>query len=288
MKKLYFAIAIVAYAFISSGCGKSTKEMQNQIDSLTQEVELQKKQLQSTTAFIDVMNVSMDSVLYANGLFIIGADKEGVPSDITKMKANIDAYDNMLNTQRDRIAELEQQIKDNNDAASQKMMAMIAKMKAQIDAKDAQIAVLREEVANNRINIAELQRQNSILTENVNVLTTENRIQKEQLDYAHAKMNTGYYIVGTKKELKELGLLAGGSLFKKSKLELQDADLANFSKLNIYKNKSIQIPAKSAKVLTQNPSDSYVIQDNNDGTCTLIIDNVERFWSVSNYLVVQY
>lgn len=262
--------------------------MQEQIDSLTNVVQMQESQLQSTNSFIDLMNVSMDSVINANGLFIVGADKEGVPTDMAKMKANVDAYGNMLNAQRERIAELEQQIKDNNDAASLKMKTMIAQMKAQIDAKDAEIAVLREKIENNSLNIAELERQNSALRQNVDVLTTQNRVQQEQLDYANAKMNTGYYIVATKKELKNLGLLTGGSLLKKSKLELKDADQANFSKLNVHQDKVIKIPAKSAKVLTQNPADSYTIQNNNDGTCSLVIENVERFWSVSNYLVVQY
>ncbi|MBQ0019748.1 MAG: hypothetical protein KBT39_04410 [Bacteroidales bacterium] len=286
MKRLPIAAAAASLLLLGS-CGQSAK-MQEQIDSLTNVVQMQESQLQSTNSFIDLMNVSMDSVINANGLFIVGADKEGVPTDMAKMKANVDAYGNMLNAQRERIAELEQQIKDNNDAASLKMKTMIAQMKAQIDAKDAEIAVLREKIENNSLNIAELERQNSALRQNVDVLTTQNRVQQEQLDYANAKMNTGYYIVATKKELKNLGLLTGGSLLKKSKLELKDADQANFSKLNVHQDKVIKIPAKSAKVLTQNPADSYTIQNNNDGTCSLVIENVERFWSVSNYLVVQY
>lgn len=286
MKRLPFAAAAASLLLLGS-CGQSAK-MQEQIDSLTNIIQMQESQLQSTSTFIDLMNVSMDSVLNADGLFIVGADKEGVPSNAAKMKANIDAYGDMLNAQRERIAELEQQIKDNNDAASQKMKTMIAKMKAQIDAKDAEIAVLREEIANNRLNIAELEQKNNTLTQNVNVLTAQNRIQQEQLDYANAKISTGYYIVASKKELKNMGILTGGSLLKKSKLDLQDADLANFNKLNVHQNKIIQIPAKSAKILTPNPADSYTIQNNNDGTCSLIIENVERFWSVSNYLVVQY
>ena len=287
MKRLPIAAAAASLLLLGS-CSQSSKQMQDQIDSLTNVVQMQESQLQNTNSFIDLMNVSMDSVLNADGLFIVGADKEGVPSNAAKMKANVDAYSDMLNAQRERIAQLEQQIKDNNDAASQKMKAMIAKMKAQIDAKDAEIAVLREEIANNRLNIAELERENSNLTQNVNVLTAQNRIQQEQLDYANAKMSTGYYIVASKKELKNLGLLSGGNLLKKSKLDLKDVDLSNFKKLNIQRDRVIKIPDKSAKVLTQNPTDSYTLQNNNDGTCTLTINNAERFWSVSNCLVIQY
>ncbi|MBQ0020992.1 MAG: hypothetical protein KBT39_10800 [Bacteroidales bacterium] len=287
MKRLPIAAAAASLLLLGS-CSQSSKQMQDKIDSLTNVVQMQESQLQNTNSFIDLMNVSMDSVLNADGRFIVGANQEGVPSNAAKMKANVDAYSDMLNAQRERIAQLEQQIKDNNDAASQKMKTMIAKMKAQIDAKDAEIAVLREEIANNRLNIAELERENSNLTQNVNVLTAQNRIQQQQLDYANAKMSTGYYIVASKKELKNLGLLSGGNLLKKSKLDLRDVDLSNFKKLNIQRDRVIQIPDKSAKVLTQNPTDSYTLQSNNDGTCTLTINNAERFWSVSNYLVIQY
>lgn len=288
MKTLTIVSSAVLSALMFTSCSQSVQEMKDEIDSLTAKLELQESQLQSTNTFIDLMNVSMDSVVMADGLFIIGADQEGVPSNAAKMKANIDAYGEMLKNQRQRIEELEQQIVDNEDAASKKMKAMIAKMKAQIDAKDAEIAKLKEEIANNRLNIEELERRNTALTHDVANLSEQNRAQQSEINRVTAKLNSGYYIIGTKKELKAMGLVSGGSIFKKAKLELEDVNVYNFNKINIIKTTSIQVPGKSPKILTAAPKDSYSFQDNGNGTTTLVIQDTNRFWSLSNFLVIQY
>lgn len=275
-------------ACVITSCNNKTEEMQEQIDSLNTVLAMQESQLQSTNAFIDIMNTSMDSVIMADGSFIVGADKEGVLSSREKMQENLDTYNKMLQNQRNRIEELEKQIKDNQDAASKKMNAMIAKMKAQIDAKDAEIGRLKEELANNRLSIAQLQQRVQNLSKDVAYLTLETQRQQQDLDEANTKLSTAYYIVASKKELKKLGIMTGSSLLKKAKLDMSDADTKSFTQIDVNKTKTIQIPDKSPKLLTQAPSGSYTLQNNGNGTSTLTITNPEKFWSLSNFLVIQY
>jgi translation initiation factor IF-2 len=90
------------------------------------------------------------------------------------------------------------------------------------------------------------------------------------------------------KELKEAGLLSGGSLFKKSRLDLSKVNASAFEKIDIRRDKTFKIPAKKVSVLTQMPSGSYEIKQNTDGTSTLTVTDANRFWSVSNFLVVSY
>lgn len=288
MKNLSFVSAAFVAAIMVTSCGNKTEELQDRIDSLNTVLSMQESQLNNANSFIDLMNTSMDSVIMADGSFIIGADKEGTLGNREKMEENLETYNRMLQNQRNRIEELEKQIKDNQDAASKKMNAMIAKMKAQIDAKDAEIKLLKEEVANNRININQLQDRVFNLSRDVAHLTVTNQRKQLELDDATEKLSTGYYIVASKKELKKLNILDGGSLLKKAKLDLSDVDLSCFKKVDIYKTKSIQIPDKSAKILTQAPTGSYSIQKNDDGTSTLTINNPEKFWSLTDVLVIQY
>lgn len=289
MKTLTFAsAAFAAVCLATASCGSKTEEMQDKIDSLTTMLEMRESQVNNANAFIDLMNTSMDSVIMADGSFMVGADKEGTLDSREKMQENLDIYNEMLQRQRARISELEQQIKDNDDAASKKMNAMIAQMKQQLDVKDAQIRQLNAELADSRLTIAQLQQKVQNLTRDVANLTETNKIQQVQLNDAKAKLSTGYYIVASKKELKRLNILDGGSLLKKAKLDLSDVDLSTLTKIDIYKTRSIQIPDKSAKILTQAPSGSYTIQKNGDGTCTLLIDDPVKFWSLTDVLVVQY
>ena len=289
MKTLTFAsAAFAAVCLATTSCGNKTEEMQDKIDSLTTILDMRESQLNNANAFIDLMNTSMDSVIMADGSFMVGAGKEGTLDSREKMQANLDIYNEMLQRQRARISELEQQIKDNDDAASKKMNAMIAQMKQQLDVRDAQIRQLNAELADNRLTIAQLQQKVQNLTRDVANLTETNKIQQVQLNDAKAKLSTGYYIVASKKELKRLNILDGGSLLKKAKLDLSDVDLNTLTKVDIYKTRSIQIPDKSAKILTQAPTGSYTLQKNSDGTCTLLIDDPVKFWSLTDVLVVQY
>ena len=49
---------------------------------------------------------------------------------------------------------------------------------------------------------------------------------------------------------------------------------------------SIPTHAKKAKILTNQPASSYEIVEENS-TKTIIITNPDKFWSLSNYLVIQ-
>lgn len=303
--KSLFSVAIVAACFFTS-CDKNAAALQDQVDSLTTILDMNESMLNSTNEFISIMNTSMDSVIMADGNFMVGANKEeGVLGNRKKMEENLETYNQMLQDQRKRIEKLEDELqtiidenmkKDEqldqaskqNIASAEKMNKMIASMKAQLDAKDAEIKRLQQEIANNQLDISKLKQRNESLTRDVNTLTEANQRQQNELNETKAKLSTGYYIVASKKELKELNILDGGNLFKKSKLNMSNASLRNFKKINIYSTKSIRIPESSAKLRTQAPEGSYSIQKNSDGTCTLIISNPDKFWSLVDAHVIQY
>lgn len=303
--KSLISAAIVAACFFTS-CDKNVANLQDQVDSLTTILDMNESMLKHTNEFISIMNTSMDSVILADGNFMVGASKEeGVLGDRKKMEANLETYNQMLQNQRKRIEKLEEELqividqsleKDEqldaaarqNKASVEQMRKMIASMKAQLDAKDAEIKRLQAEIANNQIDISKLKARNDNLTRSVNTLTETTQRQQTELNETKAKLSTGYYIVATKKELKDKNILDGGNLFKKSKLNMSNANLSSFKKINIYQTKSIHIPGSSANLRTQAPEGSYSIQKNGDGTCTLIINNPESFWSLVDAHVIQY
>ena len=301
----FIILAVVAACFFTS-CDKNAAALQDQVDSLTTILDMNENMLNSTNEFISIMNTSMDSVILADGNFMVGASKEeGVLGNRKKMEENLETYNKMLQNQRKRIEKLEDELqtiidesmkKDEqldqaskqNIASAEKMSKMIASMKSQLDAKDAEIKRLQQEIANNQLDISRLKQRNESLTRDVNTLTEANQRQQTELNETKAQLSTGYYIVASKKELKELNILDGGNLFKKSKLNMSNASLKNFKKINIYSTKSIRIPESSAKLRTQAPEGSYSFQKNSDGTCTLVISDPDKFWSLVDAHVIQY
>ena len=59
----------------------------------------------------------------------------------------------------------------------------------------------------------------------------------------------------------------------------------NFSQIDISTLKMIKLEAKKVKLITTHVADSYSVVETNDG-CNLYIQNAEKFWAASKYLVV--
>ena len=49
----------------------------------------------------------------------------------------------------------------------------------------------------------------------------------------------------------------------------------------------ITIPGKSAVVMSGQPEDSYQIIEKDKSSCILKITNKDRFWNISNVLVIE-
>ena len=101
-------------------------------------------------------------------------------------------------------------------------------------------------------------------------------------------MNECYVRFGTKKELQKAGILSGSGLFSKKKLNVANFNPDSFRKVDIRSLHEVKLNSGNPKILSQMPASSYKLQKNEDKTTTLVILDPAKFWSVSNYLVVEY
>ena len=158
--------------------------------------------------------------------------------------------------------------------------------KEQLAAANARLASLEEQLAQANADMDLLRLDINSLSKTVSSLQDENAEQRQTMEAQMAEANKAYYVVGTSRDLKEKGLLTGGGLLKKKKVNYESLNQALFTKIDIRNTTQFNIPSKKAKVLTDAPSDSYTITQNGN-SCTLRITNVTRFWSISRYLIIQ-
>ena len=92
-------------------------------------------------------------------------------------------------------------------------------------------------------------------------------------------------MAASSKELKEHKILETGFL-RKSKLLKGNFDQSFFTTADKRTLTVLNLHSKKAKVLTNPPSGSYEIIDNN-GQKALRILNPDSFWALSNYLVIE-
>ncbi len=290
MNKYSITVIFLTALCLMTACGgKGTDEGNPEADSLRMELSDRMAEMSEMDLFLDAVNASMDSVIDMDGKVLRTLGESSV-SRKQQILNNIEAYKQILQRQRERLALLEEKLKANGDvnAKNEKLMKTIGSLKKQLEEKDKAIVELTQELTKRNYDIKTLKGHVEKLNTQVAELQEETKQQEEALVTQSNMMNEAYVCIGSKKELKEAGLLSGGTLFKKSKLDLSQVNASAFQKIDIRHSKTFKIPGKKVSILTQMPAGSYTITDNGDGTSTLTITDATRFWSVSNYLVVRY
>ena len=285
--KNFLSVAAFALAAMTLGsCNNGAEQAAKELDSLRNVVAEQQNQLQADEEFTDMINFSMDSVVAAEGILMKNAEG-GVPNR-QRLKQNVEAYKTILQKYRDKVTKLQASLRNQKSAHAKQMQEMLEKMQAQLDEKDKEIEDLKKQIEDKNVSIAELNTQVTNLGNNVRELTDQNIAKDQTITAQTDKMNEAYYIIGTSKELKAKGLMIGGGLFSKKKLDLSSGDLSKLTKIDMRAKKSFNIPSAKPKILTQAPAGSYTLTKTGDKSSTLTITDVAKFWSMSNVLVIQY
>ncbi len=250
-----------------------------QIDSLQTALNNRNAEFLQLEEYLTVISEGLDSIAMQESE-IFNTDKESPSPNQDLIKSRLASFKKTLKTQRETIAQLEKKLNGSN-SYGKKLQRIIIAIKAQLDEKDFQIATLQDEVNNKNVTIKELGQRMGMLTqqttEQQEIITSQNKMLQDQDD----KMNEGYVIIASRKELKELGLL------NKSKINYSKIDRNLCKAIDIRLVTEIDINAKRPKILTQTPENSYVIEQNQNKSSVLRILDPDKFWSVSKYLIIQ-
>lgn len=197
--------------------------------------------------------------------------------------ADIKDINTLLDNNRKKIAELSARIKSSNgtmkelqakiddlDATMKQYESNIADLKTGMEKKDVEISQLNSKVAGMDVTIA--QKDTTI---------------KDQT----ARLNQGYLVSGTFKQLKEKGIVAGvGGFLGIGRKGVLVPDLSDtlFSKVDISQLKTIPVHSKDAKLITKHPTGSYELVPGEDNQIAYIeIKDPDSFWKISKYAVVE-
>jgi regulator of replication initiation timing len=165
---------------------------------------------------------------------------------------------------------------------------MVNHLTQQLEEKDREIASLKAELENMNIEITALTMDVGNLKQQNAEKETLIKDQEGVINDKITELNTAYYVVGTKKDLKDNNIITaeGGFIgIGKNKKLKQDFNDKFFTKIDITKTTQIPIPGKKPKIITNHPTESYKISGEGDSAILEII-NANSFWKSSKYLVV--
>ena len=286
MKKL--ASIAVASLCILSACHNKSENTESQVLTPTTADSL-RVALADQDSLLSLMNEVADGMAQIKQMENILSSSNDLTAESSdrrqQIRNDMQVIQQTLQMRRDRLAELEKKIQNSssNNATLQKS---IATLKQQIADQESTIGQLRGELEKAHIHIEQLTANvDSLNTEVASVTAAKDQAEQTATTLTN-ELNTCYYAIGSKQELKDHKLIQTGVL-RKTKIMPEDFEMNYFTTGDKRTLNSIDLHSRKAKVLTNQPADSYTITDAPNGNKVLKIQNPARFWSVSNYLVIQ-
>lgn len=285
MKKLL--LFSVCLAMLSS-CGNMGRNDASKSENETLQAELAERDAQLNSlmeAFNEVQEGFRLINEAENRVDLQAGAVEGV-SVADKIREDIRFITEKLQANRERIAELEAELKNSHYASSQ-MKKAVANLNKELLAKTQQIETLQLELASKNIRIAELDDAVARLSKDISDLKADNEVKAALVQAQDKALNAAWFVFGTNSELKEQKIVTKKFLQKKKVLENDDFNKNYFTQIDIRKDKEIKLYSKDAKLLTSHPDGTYEFIKDKKGTLTLKILNPNSFWSISRYLVIE-
>ena len=153
------------------------------------------------------------------------------------------------------------------------------------------VTELSTEVAKSNREIYFLREELNSLNSSFEAIFNKYNEQNKKISFLNNKLNEIAYVIGTKSELLDNGVLSkSGGLIGLGKSRKLNSDFnTNYFTFSTKQDlKSIVLGYKSVKLMTPHPSESYKISKNtNELIDSLLIFNVENFWKNSKFLVLE-
>lgn len=214
-----------------------------------------------------------------------GRSKEQQRDDIL---ANIATLNDLIQKNKSLVNELDKKYRGTN-LKIKELDQKIALLNKQLAQKEADLASLKSELESAKFQITNLNTELASVTSAKQLLEEQNTEQAKVISDQTDELNTAYYISGSYKELKILGIVdkEGGFIGIGANKELvNNFDASAFTKVDIRNFKELPIFSKSAKVITTHPTDSYTLVEGEKEVEQLVIENPNEFWKSSKFLVV--
>ena len=152
---------------------------------------------------------------------------------------------------------------------------------------------MKVELERSRQTIKKLNTRVSNLMSDVEAISTHAKeqaetisMQQEIMNAQNEQLNIGYIKVGSRKELKQAGLLTKG-IFSGSRLNVTSIDFSHFQQIDIRDITEITCNSWHPELLSAHPEGSYSFREDEGEKTTLVIKDPAQFWSIVNYIVIR-
>lgn len=289
MKRILPALAISVILIAATACGNSKlSKAEEQNHRLDDSLRVALANADTMYALLYDVTVGLEQITQLEHLLDAKIDDEN-PDARADIQQQMAAIQQGLINRRHRIEELERQLA-NGTGEQAKLRARIEELRTQIDAQARSVRDLTTRLENANIRIELLEDSISELAASSEATIGQMAAANEQAaqDLADTKLalNTVYYVIGNKDELKDHGFIEGGGFLRSAKLG-NEFEIGYMTAADRRTLTSLPLDAKKVKILTDQPESSYTLEKDANGMLTLRITDPNSFWARRNFLVIE-
>ena len=284
MKK-FLICSILLFAICSCGDKNVSNEQDALMEASRQELATALAERDQLLGLVRKMAVTMDEIKrLEKSVSLANAPHSEQASMHSRILNDMAAVQKILIQRRHELSELESKLKQSG-LFSHELQEVIDILRRQINSQTSEIQLLHSElqIAMNRID--SLNTTVDSLSITLGTVNSQRDSLKLNAVRIENELNRCYYVVADKATLKSHNILVTGFL-RKPKLMKTDFDQSLFRQADKRILDTINTNSGKAELLTSHPDGSYAIVDS-AGQKQIQITDAAKFWSLTNYLVVQ-
>ncbi len=281
---IYSLLSILAMSSCNGAKAPDTGQ-QALLDASRQELVTALEERDQLLALVKEISTSMSQIKRLEHILTVS---EAQPKENSRRNAqiltDIRSIKATLKQRREELAALEAKLQESS-LFTDELSGTIAALRSQIDTQSAEIESLQKKLSAANQEIASLTSTVDSLNTTVETVNHELVDAVAQSTGLENELNTCYYVIASKGELKRHKIIESGFL-RKTKILKGNFDHGFFTVGDKRDLDTIFTATSGIKIHTTHPAQSYRIIDVN-GSKALEITDPEQFWNLSNYLVIE-
>ncbi|MEO5571176.1 MAG: hypothetical protein ABIT08_11225 [Bacteroidia bacterium] len=284
MKNIILLSFALCFVFASCENFKTQYESASRkADSLIIAADMKDSSINSFLVSMNEIETNLDTIAHKQGSIEQSTSVSGETKtdQKTRINENILAINDLLNKNKELIGQLQKKVRSQGNKLGA-LQKLVDNLNIKLAEKDSELVKLNYQLADMKMNVENL-------NVTIDTLTAQNVVKEGRIKEKTEKLQTAYYAVGTYKELRDKNVLSkeGGFLgIGKNQKLINDFNGDAFTKIDITQTLSIELNCKEAKIVTTHPANSYTLDKDKDKIKSLTINDYEKFWGVSKYLVI--
>ncbi|MCD4794127.1 MAG: hypothetical protein K8R54_12890 [Bacteroidales bacterium] len=287
--KHYLFLLLIPLMF---ACGESKEEirLKSQVDSLMSITSEDQVTMNEYLKSFNEIQMNLNEIKEKENIITTQTvgDVELEDTDVEAINNDILAIYELMQENKKKLAYLRNKL-DKSNSKNKELRTTIKLLNNSIVQKDIELTDLRSQLVQKNIDITELNLKIAAMDSSLAEMSFESVVKDSLITDQDVKLHTAFYIIDTKKNLKNKGILKSDGGFigigSNTKVKMKESE---FTEVDIRETMEFSLnETKKVQLITDHPEGSYKFEQSADGKyIKLKVINADDFWKMSKYLVI--